>query len=63
MKNYKRNFLNGNQLEDGKKDPDFVGRLSSDDPVDPADIDKHIATVCEEETVKAYDRSKKGLAI
>ena len=46
-----------------KKDPDFVGRLSSDDPVDPADIDKYIATVCEEETIKAYDRSKKGLAI
>ena len=46
-----------------EKDPDFVGRLSSDDPVDPADIDKYIATVCEEETVKAYDRSKKGEAI
>ena len=46
-----------------EKEPDFVGRLSSDDPVDPADIDKYIATVCEEETVKAYDRSKKGEAI
>ena len=46
-----------------EKDPDFVGRLSSDDPVDPADIDKYITTVCEEETIKAYDRSKKGLAI
>lgn len=46
-----------------EKDPDFVGRLSSDDPVDPADIDKYIMKVCEEETIKAYDRSKKGLAI
>lgn len=46
-----------------EKDPDFVGRLSSDDPLDPADIDKYITTVCEEETIKAYDRSKKGLAI
>ena len=46
-----------------EKEPDFVGRLSSDDPVDPADIDKYITTVCEEETIKAYDRSKKGLAI
>tara|TARA_B100000902_G_scaffold1956_1_gene2517 strand:+ start:116 stop:718 length:603 start_codon:yes stop_codon:yes gene_type:complete len=46
-----------------EKDPNFVGRLSSDDPVDPADIDKYITTVCEEETIKAYDRSKKGLAI
>ena len=46
-----------------EKDPDFVGTLSSDDPVDPADIDKYIMKVCEEETIKAYDRSKKGLAI
>ena len=46
-----------------EKEPDFVGRLSSDDPLDPADIDKYITTVCEEETIKAYDRSKKGLAI
>ena len=46
-----------------EKDPDFVGGLSSDDPVDPADIDKYIMRVCEEETIKAYDRSKKGLAI
>ena len=46
-----------------EKDPNFVGRLSSDNPVDPADIDKYITTVCEEETIKAYDRSKKGLAI
>jgi len=46
-----------------EKEPDFVGRLSSDDPIDPADIDKYITTVCEEETIKAYDRSKKGLAI
>jgi hypothetical protein len=46
-----------------EKDPNFVGTLSSDDPVDPVDIDKYITTVCEEETIKAYDRSKKGLAI
>ena len=46
-----------------EKEPSFVGRLSSEEPVDPADIDKYIATVCEEETVKAYDRSKKGEAI
>ena len=46
------------------KTPDFVGRLSSDDtPIDVADIDKFLAIVCEEETVKAYDKSKKGLAI
>jgi hypothetical protein len=46
-----------------EKEPSFVGRLSSEEPVDPADIDKYITTVCEEETIKAYDRSKKGLAI
>ena len=46
-----------------EKEPSFVGSLSSEEPVDPADIDKYIATVCEEETVKAYDRSKKGEAI
>lgn len=47
-----------------EKTPDFVGRLTSDDtPVDIADIDKFLTTVCEEETIKAYDRSKKGLAI
>ena len=46
-----------------EKSPNFVGGYSSDDPIDPADIDKYIATVCEEETVKAYDRSKKGEAI
>lgn len=46
-----------------EKSPNFVGGYSSDDPIDPSDIDKYIATVCEEETVKAYDRSKKGEAI
>ena len=47
-----------------EKHPDFVGRLTNDDsPVDVADIDKYLTIVCEEETVKAYDRSKKGLAI
>ena len=47
-----------------EKYPDFVGRVVGDDtPVDLADIDKFLTTVCEEETVKAYDRSKKGLAI
>ena len=39
--------------------------MTGDDaPIDVADIDKYIITsVCEEETIKAYDRSKKGLAI
>ena len=47
-----------------EKHPDFVGRLSGDDtPVDIDDINKFLTIVCEEETVKAYDRSKKGLAI
>jgi hypothetical protein len=47
-----------------EKHPDFVGRLTGDDvPVDVDDIHKFLTMVCEEETVKAYDRSKKGLAI
>ena len=47
-----------------EKHPDFVGRLTGDDaPIDVADIDKFLTSVCEEETIKAYDRSKKGLAI
>ena len=32
-------------------------------PVDMDDAIKYIAKVCEEETIKAYDKSKKGLAI
>tara|TARA_B100000214_G_scaffold197023_1_gene142606 strand:- start:110 stop:742 length:633 start_codon:yes stop_codon:yes gene_type:complete len=47
-----------------EKTPDFVGRLTGDDnPIDITDIDKFLTSVCEEETVKAYDRSKKGQAI
>ena len=46
-----------------EKTPEFVDRRSSDTPVDIDDIDKFLTTVCEEETIKAYDRSKKGLAI
>ena len=46
------------------KYPDFVGKVTGDDsPVDLADIDKYLTSVCEEETVKAYDRSKKGLSL
>ena len=46
-----------------EKTPDFVDNRSDNTPVDVADIDKFLTIVCEEETVKAYDRSKKGLAI
>ena len=45
------------------KTPDFVHSRSDESPVDIDDIDKYLTSVCEEETVKAYDRSKKGLAI
>ena len=45
------------------KTPDFVHRGSDNEPVDIADIDKYITIVCEEETIKAYDRGKKGQAI
>ena len=47
-----------------EKGPDFVN-FSSDRkcPVDMDDAIKYIAHVCEEETIKAYDKSKKGLAI
>ena len=46
-----------------QKTPDFVDRRADHTPIDVADIDKYLTIVCEEETVKAYDRSKKGLAI
>jgi hypothetical protein len=46
-----------------EKTPDFVDSRADHSPVDIADIDKFLTIVCEEETVKAYDRSKKGLAI
>lgn len=46
-----------------EKTPDFVDGRADHTPVDVADIDKFLTIVCEEETVKAYDRSKKGLAI
>ena len=46
-----------------EKYPDFVDSRSDSIPVDMDDIDKFLAIVCEEETIKAYDRSKKGLAI
>lgn len=46
-----------------QKTPDFVDRRADHSPIDVADIDKYLTIVCEEETVKAYDRSKKGLAI
>jgi len=46
-----------------EKTPNFVDSRADNTPVDIADIDKYLTIVCEEETVKAYDRSKKGLAI
>ena len=46
-----------------EKTPEFIDKRSDHTPVDVADIDKFLTIVCEEETVKAYDRSKKGLAI
>ena len=47
-----------------EKQPDFVGRMTSDEnPIDVEDINKFLTIVCEEETVKAYDASKKGQAI
>ena len=45
------------------KYPEFVNSRADHSPVDIADIDKFLTIVCEEETIKAYDRSKKGLAI
>ena len=46
-----------------EKTPELVDSRSSDAPVDVDHIDKFLTEVCEEETIKAYDRSKKGLAI
>tara|TARA_R100000734_G_C3311666_1_gene102566 strand:+ start:403 stop:1032 length:630 start_codon:yes stop_codon:yes gene_type:complete len=46
-----------------EKTPEFIDKRSDHTPVDVADIDKFLTIVCEEETVKAYDRSKKGQAI
>ena len=45
-----------------KTEPSFMnyGKAS---PVDMDEAIKYIAKVCEEETIKAYDKSKKGLAI
>lgn len=49
-----------------KSEPDFVTWSSNDKNESPVDMDnaiKYIAKVCEEETIKAYDLSKKGQAI
>ena len=45
------------------KEPDFVSSAEKGSPVDMDEAIKYIAKVCEEETIKAYDRSKKGMAI
>ena len=48
-----------------EKQPDFInwndGKKGN--PVNMDEAIKYIAQVCEEETIKAYDRSKKGIAI
>ena len=48
-----------------EKQPDFInwndGKKGN--PVNMDEAIKYIAQVCEEETIKAYDRSKKGVAI
>ena len=48
-----------------EKEPNFINHNTERNelPVDMDDAIKYIATVCEEETIKAYDRSKKGIAI
>ena len=47
-----------------EKRPDFVNcNTDKGSPVNMEEAIKYIATVCEEETIKAYDKSKKGLAI
>jgi len=48
-----------------EKTPSFINwnNDKKGNPVDMDDAIKYIATVCEEETIKAYDKSKKGLAI
>ena len=48
-----------------QKTPSFI-TWNADKKGNPVDMDeaiKYIAQVCEEETIKAYDKSKKGLAI
>ena len=45
------------------KEPDFVSSAEKGSPVDMDEAIKYIAKVCEEETIKADDRSKKGMAI
>ena len=48
-----------------EKEPDFMnfGNDRKGSPVNMDEAVKYIAKVCEEETIKAYDRSKKGQAI
>ena len=48
-----------------EKSPSFITHNTERNelPVDMDDAIKYIAIVCEEETIKAYDRSKKGQAI
>ena len=46
-----------------EKRPNFVTSTEKYSPVDMDEAIKYIAKVCEEETIKAYDKSKKGLAI
>ena len=48
-----------------EKEPDFMsyGGDRKNSPVNMDEAIKYIAKVCEEETIKAYDRSKKGQAI
>jgi len=45
--------------------PSFISHNAdrNESPIDMDDAIKYIAKVCEEETIKAYDRSKKGQAI
>ena len=48
-----------------EKSPSFIAHNAErhETPIDMDDAIKYIARVCEEETIKAYDRSKKGQAI
>jgi len=43
--------------------PDFVASYKDGDPVNVSKIFSYLESVCEEEAIKAYDNSKKGLAI
>jgi hypothetical protein len=43
--------------------PDFVSSYKDEDPVSMSKIFSYLESVCEEEAIKAYDNSKKGLAI